>query len=502
MNLTTRIVKGVSWLGLSQVVHLLLHFGITAILARLLTPKDFGLIAMIVVFTNFVIRFRDFGLTAAIVQRKELTEAHLSSSFWINVVAGLLLSLIMAGLASRIAFFYSEPRLTQITMVLSLTLFISSFSIIQSALLTKELKFKPLAIIQISAAAISGIIAISLAFAGFEVWSLVWQQIVSSFATVILLWALSSWRPHLCFRWKRVKELLGFGLNLTGFNFVNYFNRNLDNLLIGKFLGSAPLGFYNLAYRLLLFPLKNISFVLGRVMFPVLSIIQKDKAKVRQAYLRVTRYIAAVAFPMMFGLFVVAPQFVRVIFGPQWERSIFLVQILALVGLLQSIGTTVGWIYTSQGRTDIMFRWGIFSVIIVAVSFVTGLRWNVEGVAIAYAIASLLLTYPSFAIPFRLIDLKVGRLFKELSLVFWAALGMGGIVFVLRLFLKDTLGVGDLITLISTVAVGIVSYAGLLFVLDRGLYREVFRLLHQLKSSTQEMAWQENHDSQSKGGKL
>lgn len=495
MNLTTKTVQGVGWAGTSQFARLLLQLGITALLARLLTPQDFGLIAMVVVFTNFVMVFRDFGLTAALVQRKALTEEHLSSSFWINIAAGLLLSLAMAGAAQGVALFYSEPRLTQITRVLSLTFFISSFGIIQTASFTKELKFKPLAIIEISAVAISGTVAVLLAFAGFGVWSLVWQQILSSFVRVLFLWAFSNWRPHLLFRWQRVKELLNFGLNLTGFNFVNYFNRNLDNLLIGKFLGSVPLGFYNLAYRLLLFPLGNISSVLGRVMFPALSAIQADKAKVRQAYLRAIRYIAAVTFPMMLGLSVVAPQFVRVIFGPQWGRSVFLVQILALASLPQSIGTTVGWIYNSQGRTDIEFRWGIFSVVIVALSFIIGLRWNVEGVAVAYAIATLLLTYPSFAIPFKLIDLKVSHLFRQLSPILEAVLGMGGIVFALRLFLEDTLKISDLITLASTVAVGTVTYAGLLFILDRGLYREVFQLLRSLRPLPRGIAREEDPGS-------
>lgn len=502
MNLTIKTVRGVGWVGTSQITRVLLQLGITAILARLLTPNDFGLIAMVVVFTNFVMIFRDFGLTAALIQRKGLTEEHLSSSFWINVLVGLLLTLLLAALAPAIAYFYSEDRLTFIIIALASTFFISSFGIVQIALFTKELKFKPLAIVEILAVAISGILALFLAFAGFGVWSLVWQQIISSFIRVIFLWNFSSWKPKFLFRWPRVKRLLSFGLNLTGFRFVNYFNRNLDNLLIGRFLGLAPLGFYNLAYRLLLFPLSNISSVMGKVMFPSFSAIQGDKSKVRYAYLKAIRYIAAVTFPLMVGLLVVAPQFVMVIYGPQWEKSIFLIQILVLVGLIQSISTLNGSIYLSQGRTDLQFRVGILFAAIMTISFVIGLRWNVEGVAIAYAVAAFSLTYPGLAIPFRLINLRVSHLFKQLSFTLLATLGMGGIVFALRLFLKNALGASDLIILILAVMVGVVSYAGLLFILDGRLYREVFQLLRQLKLSTQELVWQENCDSQSKKGKV
>lgn len=481
MNLTTKTVQGVGWSGTSQIVRLLLQLGITALLARLLTPNDFGLLAMVVVFTNFVMIFRDFGLTAALIQRKEIIEEHLSSCFWINILVGFLLTLVFVVLAPLISHFYSEVRLNRIIMILASTFFISSFGIVQESLFTKEMNFKSLAIVEILATAISGTTAIVLAFSGFGVWSLVWQQIISSFVMVFLLWIFSDWKPKFMFRWYRVRELLGFGLNLTGFNFVNYFNRNLDNLLIGRFLGSAPLGFYNLAYQLLLFPLSNISSIIGRVMFPSLSMIQDDKNNVCYAYIKATRYIAVITFPLMMGLFVVAPQFIRVIFGPQWERSVFLVQIFALVGLEQSIGTTIGWIYQSQGRTDIFFRWGLFCVAIVAIAFIIGLRWNVEGIAIAYALVNFLLTYTSFVIPFRFINLKFSYFIKKFYTIFLATIGMGGIVFILRYFMEIILGKNDLVILIATVITGVISYAGLLFLLDKNLYKEVLQLFKQLK---------------------
>ncbi|MBA7617844.1 Teichuronic acid biosynthesis protein TuaB [subsurface metagenome] len=480
MNLKTKTIQGVGWSGISQIARLLIQFGITAILARLLTPNDFGLLAMVVVFTNFVMIFRDFGLTAALIQRKEIIEEHLSSCFWINILVGFLLTLVFVVLAPFISRFYSKVGLNRIIMILASTFFISSFGIVQGALFTKKMNFKPLAIIEISAVTISGAIAIVLAFSGFGVWSLVWQQIVSNLVRVFFLWIFSSWKPKFVFRWYRAKELLGFGLNLTGFNFVNYFNRNLDNLLIGRFLGSAPLGFYNLAYRLLLFPLNNISSVIGIVMFPGLSMIQDDKNKVCYIYIKATRYIAVITFPLMMGILVVAPQFIIVIFGLQWERSIFLVQILALVGLWQSIGSTVGWIYQSQGRTDILFKWGLFSVTIITIAFIIGLRWDVEGITIAYAFAAFLLMYPNFAIPFKLINLKVSFFVKQFKSIFLATIGMGGIVFILRYYMENTLGENDLFILIATVITGVISYAGLLFVLDKSLYHEVFQLLKQL----------------------
>ena len=484
MNLTTKTIQGVGWSAISRGFRTSIQLIIITILARLLTPTDFGLLAMVAVFTNFVMIFSTVGLTDALVQRKEITEGHLSSSFWFNILVGVLLTLLLVAMASSIAQFYSEERLTLIITVLASTFFISSLGLIQNAIFTKNLEFKPLAIIEVLAVAISGATAVVLALSGFGVWSLVYQQIISSFVTVILLWNFSSWKPKFLFRWHLVKELLGFGLNLTGFNFVNYFSRNLDNLLIGKFLGSGPLGFYNLAYRILLFPLSNISSVIGRVMFPALSAIQDNKRKVRTVYIKATRCIAAVTFPLMIGLLVLAPQLIILVFGTQWERSIFLVQVLALVGLIQSIGTLNGNVYLSQGRTDLQFRIGTIFSIITAFFIIIGLRWDVEGVTVAYAIATFLLVYPGFIIPFRLIDLKFSYFIKQLSSIFFAAIGMGGVVFALRMFLVMTLEASILVTLLTSVIMGVISYAIFLFILDKSLYREVFYLLSQLKPSS------------------
>lgn len=477
MTLTKRTIKNVGWSGVSQAIRLLGQFAITAILARLLTPKDFGLIAMVVVFTNFVTVFRDFGLAAALIQREEPTEEHLSSMFWLNILTGLILALVLSALAPTIANFYHEDKLVLIIIVLASTFFTSSFGIVQNALFMKELNYKSIAIIWTLAVIISGAVAVILAYNGFGVWSLVYQQVVSSIFLGFLPWAFCKWKPKFLFRWRKIKELLGYGLHLTGFNLVNYFSRNLDNLLIGKFLSSTSLGFYNFAYQLMTFPLNSISSTIGQVMFPSLSIIKNDKEKVRNAYLKATSYIAVVTFPLMLGLLAIAPQFIRVIFGAQWERSIFLVQILAIIGLIQSISTTVGWIFQSQGRTKIMFWWGIITTVILAGAFVLGLRWDIEGVAIAYAVTVILLTYPSFLITFKLIDLRFSQFIKQFRFIFLSAAVMGGVMFGLRLVLENTMWAKDLIILILTIILGIISYIGLLLILEKTIFKEVFQLI-------------------------
>jgi len=457
-----------------------------AILARLLTPGDFGLIAMVTVFSSFVAIFSSFGLTSAIVQKKEVSDETLSSTFWINLGLGALLTAVFSASAPLIAAFYSEPRLTPLVVFISTTFFIASFGNVQSALLTKRLNFKALAVISIAAVGVSGAISIALAFAGYGVWSLAWLTVLGAFVTVVFTWIYARWIPHLVLRRQHVKGLLGFGANLTGFSFVNYFARNADNLLIGKFLGATPLGFYNLAYNLLLFPLNNISSVIGSVMFPALSMIQHDKQKVRGAYVTANRYIAVVSFPLMTWLLVTAPQLVRVLFGPKWVSAIVLIQILALTGMIQSLITNVGWIYLSQGRTDTMFKWGIFATTIYLISFAVGLRWGVEGVAIAYTIASYSVAYPAFAIPFRLIDLKVRHFSAQLQSIILATLALGLIALLVSVTLERMGVTQDLIILASVTLASLVSYSVVIFVLERELFTESMRLLGQLRSTNPE----------------
>lgn len=459
---------------------------VTAILARLLTPSDFGLIAMVAVFSSFVGIFANLGLTSAIIQKKEVSDETLSSTFWINVGVGALMTIALAASAPLLAAFYSEPQLIPLVALLSTIFFIASFGSVQTALLTKRMNFKALAVIYICAYGISGSISVFLAFSGYGVWSLAWNQVLAAFFIVVFASIYARWVPHFSFGLQHVKGVLGFGANVTAFNFVNYFGRNADNLLIGRFLGATPLGFYNLAYNLLLFPLNNISAVIGSVMFPALSIIQHDKHMVREAYVAANRYVAVVSFPLMTWLIVAAPQVIIVVFGPKWASAIVLVQILALTGLMQSIQTNTTLIFLSQGRTDIMLRWATVCTIIVLISFAIGLRWGVEGVALAYTIANFSIFYPSLAISFRLIDLKMRYFFAQLRSVILATLTLGIFAYLTSMSLEKVGVTQDLAILAIVTLASLLSYVACIFILDRELFNESLRLLGHLRSTNGE----------------
>jgi len=436
-DLDSKIRTGVAWSGAAQVGAQAASLVIAVILTRLLSPLDFGLVAMVVVFTGFASVFTDMGFGAALVQKLDLTQHHKNAVFWISVAVGALLTLIFAAAAPYIASFYGVPALQPITLAISIIFFINAFATVKLALLQKAMDFRTLAAAQLTATVLSGLVAIYLAFSGFGVWSIVAMYVASAAVNVAVLWIITPWRPDFSLRWDAVQDLSKFSRNFVGFSAFNYWARNGDNLLIGRFVGSAALGIYARSYTILLLPVWQVSGVITNVMFPALSAIQKDVKRVRELYLTSISVISLLTFPLTLGLLVVSRSFVLALFGDKWAAMIPLLQVFSLLGAIQSISTTVGWIYTSQGRTDIMFRFGLISGSIFIISFVVGLRWGTLGVAVAYTIANFLLWYPTWSIPARLIDLDFVTMLRRLAPTFYGAGTMAFAVWVLGLVLPN-----------------------------------------------------------------
>lgn len=418
MSLKQKTIKGLTWSFASQFGKQASLFIITAILARLLSPDDFGLLGMATVFTGFVQMINEEGISGALIQNQKLGEKHYSSVFWLNIFVGALLMLLMTFLSPLIAAFYRKPELSPILMLISLNFITASFVVVQRALFTKELDFKKLAIAETIAVIASGIVAIVLAYKGYGVYSLVYQILILTLINMLALWMLSNWRPKFTFEIEAIKDIFHFSIHMTGFNILNYIARNIDYLLIGKFLGAEPLGYYTLAYKLMLYPLQSISWTIGRVMFPAFSKIQHDLAKVRENYLKMIKAISLITFPMMFGLFAVAPEFIRVVYGPKWEPVILLIQILCFCGLVQSIGTTVGTIYQSQGRADLQFKLSAIYAAMASSSIAVGLQWGLVGVALSYSIFSIIWTHFSMFIVAKIIRIRYKLFYAQLLTAF------------------------------------------------------------------------------------
>lgn len=465
MSLQQRAASGVKWSTVSQAGRQVMQLATTLVLARLLSPDDFGLASMALVVVGFVLLFKDLGTAAAIIQRRELSPELLSSVFWVNVLFGALASAAIFAAAPLLAAFYREPQVTPLIQALSVSFLLSSLGVLQQALLERDLAFDRLAKAELAAVVAGALGGIGGALAGAGVWSLVVQSILMAGVTSLMLWLSARWRPRLYCSWREIRPLLGYSLNLVGFNTFNYLARNADYLLIGRFLGAAPLGYYTLAYRIMLYPIQNIAAVIGRVVFPVFAQVQDDHGRFRQGYLRVIGMIALVTFPLMLGLLLLSEPLVAALFGPQWAPVATLLMIFAPLGLAQSIGTTVGTIYQAKGRTDLLLYWGVASGLCVVTAVALGLRWGVLGVAGAYAAASFLLAYPSFAIPLRLIDLPTLELGRALWRPCASALVMAAGLLALRLALPA--GIAPELVLAILVPAGALIYGLASWVLNR-----------------------------------
>jgi PST family polysaccharide transporter len=359
------------------------------------------------------------GTSAAIIQRKQLSPEFLSSIFWANLALGVVTSGLAIATSPLVALFFHQPMIAPIIRLLAAGFVVSALSSVPSALLTREMAFRKLMMIEIGAAGFTTCLAVGLALRGAGAWSLVISSLAGTCVTTVLIWLSSPWRPRWLLSWKELRSIASYSLNLSGFNLVNYFSRNADNTIVGRYLGAYQLGFYQLAYNVMLYGVQNISQVMGRVLFPVFAKVQDDNPRFRQAYIKAVSTIAVITFPMMAGVMAVAEPFVRAVLGEKWHPVASLLIILAPVGLMQSVVTTVGNIYYAKGRADWLFRWGLFGTVVSVSSFFAGLPWGIRGVAVGYLIANLLMIYPVFAIPFRLIDLKMSDFLRPL----WPILG-------------------------------------------------------------------------------
>jgi len=363
---------------------------------------------------GLIVIFRELGTTAAIIQRKQLSQEFLSSIFWANLGLGVITFGFAVATSPLVALFFRQSRIGPIVQLLAVGFIVSALSSVPSALLNREMDFRKVMTVEVGAAAFTTAVAVAMALRGAGVWSLVVSSLAGTCVTTIFLWWLCPWRPKWLLSWTELRSIASFSLNLSGFNLVNYFSRNADNTIVGRYLGAYQLGFYQLAYNVMLYAVQNISQVMSRVLFPVFAKVQDDNERFGKAYTKAVSTIAVVTFPMMAGVMAVAEPFVGAVLGEKWRPVAALLIILAPVGLMQSVITTVGNIYYAKGRADWLFRWGLFATALSVGSFFAGLPWGIRGVAVGYLIANLLLVYPAFAVPFRLIDLKMHDFLRPL----------------------------------------------------------------------------------------
>jgi O-antigen/teichoic acid export membrane protein len=405
----------------------------TIVLARLLTPGDYGLVGMVAVVTGFIALFKDLGLSAATIQREEISQEQVSTLFWVNVVVSALIGLLTAALAPAVAWFYGEPRLAPVTLAYSIGFLFGGLTVQHEALLKRQMRFAVLVTSEVAALLASIVTTVVMAWRGFGYWALVAGHLALSLVYMLAVWGVCRWRPGRPRRGAGVRSLLGFGGNLTGAAVVNYFARNLDNMLIGRFWGGWQLGLYAKAYQLLLLPLDQINYPLTNVAVPALSRLNGEPERYRAAYLRMLEKVALLTMPGIALMLATADWVVLVVLGPQWVEAGRIFALLGVAALLQPLTNTTGWLFISQGRTRDMFRWTPVGSVIVVSAILAGLPWGAAGVATAYSAVWVLVVTPLlFWYVGRRGPVRAGDVYRAVAPVAFASLGVIGAVAAFR----------------------------------------------------------------------
>jgi polysaccharide transporter, PST family len=394
MNYRFTALSGMAWVMLSQGLRMVLQFATTLILARLLMPEDFGVFAMMLPVAGLVALLQDFGLHQSLVQKEKITHDQINAIFWINFSISMALAVLLVLCSPLVGAFYGEPRLVPLVAGWSAMLIIGSLSFGQYAMLSRVFRFRTLAMIEMTCAISSSVGSILIAYIWASYWALWWSGIISVATWGALTYATKSWSPTRPKRGVDLDGMLSFGLNLLGHHGAEYVSRNLDTILIGRTLGGNILGFYDRAYKLLLYPLENLAGPANRVMVPILSRLNNDPAAFRRAYVQVSGILNLAIMPGMAVAIGCSEHVVRILLGEKWMASAPIFHWLGFAGLFQPFISSVGFMLIAQGRSRELMITSVSSSCVTAVGFIIGLNWGVVGVAAAYACAECLYRTP------------------------------------------------------------------------------------------------------------
>ncbi len=474
MDIKQQAARGVLWSAVGTWGQQLGTFLVFAVLARLLSPAAFGLVALATVFTAFVKILAEQGLVDAVVQRPEIDERDLDTAFWANLAVSVMLAGILAAVAPAIATVMGQPLLGPVLAALSLGIVFAAFSGVQRAILARDLAFSSLTLRTLISVTVGSIAGVTAAVLGAGVWSLVVLNLSTEAAGAITLWTVSDWRPRFHFSFRRLRSLTSFGLNIVGFKILNFLNRRSDDLLIGYQLGAVSLGYYTIAKKLVLVMITITTNVVGSVAFPVFSRIQGDADVIRRGYYKAIRLTSLIAFPAFIGMAAAAPELIELLFGAKWAPSIPVMRIFAIVGLIQSVLFVPGIAMKALGKPS--WRLGITALITAATLgtiFVT-VQWGIVAVAAGLALVNLVLAPLTLVAARKLVGADARTMVRQIIPALSASIIMATVVLALGYLLGDLRLIFQVLAMVTA---GVVAYVLTLWVIARPLISEALDLV-------------------------
>ena len=469
--------SGIRWKLFSGIVVQAVRTVTTVAIARLVTPEEFGLAALVLVFSGLAVNVTDASLGAALVQRASISEADRSTAFWTSVAAGGALTLAFLGLSLPIARFYEAPEVEPLLAAYSLTFLLNGLATTQATLLTRELRFRSLELRVIVATLVSAPVALVAAALGAGAWALIVQALTYAVVSLPLLWVASSWRPAFVYSLDSLRNLGRFGINVLGGQLVRFVSTTSDTILIGRFLGPANVGAYAAALSVTRLPLIRIVAPLQNIAFPAFSRMQDDREALAAGWLRATSLVTFVIAPAMLGMMAVAPLFVEVVLGERWMAASPVLQALSWVALLSAVQQLgVGSVLLALDRSGTALVLTTATMVANIAAFVAGLPWGIDGVAVAYACAATVMTPVSTHVVLRAVGCSWRAFLAHFVPPLLAAAIMAGCVLTLRVAAGDLVA-ADALRLAALVAVGVIVYLATSAWLVPGAIHDVRQLL-------------------------
>ena len=473
-----KIIKAVLWSFIGIAGRQGIVFLVSIFLARILNPDQFGLIAMITVFSNFGQLLLNFGFSQAVIQHSNISQEDLSTIFFFNISMGLAMCGLLYGASVPIAHFYNQPPLINLTRFISLIFIFNAFSIIQRTLLLKNIELKSETTIIILASLISGIIAILLAFNGFGVWALAIKIVSQSLLESLFFWLMNDWRPSWIFKFASLKKLFRFAANMFGAGIFNSLTVNVDNLIIGRLFTASQLGYFERSKNYNSLMQANLGAVFSKVTLPALSNLQNNSEKFLDYYRKMIRMVAWTVVPLFLLFIIIAKPLVVLLITEKWLPSVVLLQILAASGFIHPISAIIVNAIAAKGRADIFFKLDILKTILYIIGILVGSMWGIIGIAVAISLVAFIGFYINIQQLSKLLHLS---LLKQLSDIILPVI-LGIAMFISLLITQKLSDLNMINQLIILPLSGITFYLVMNYIFNRNMLFEMKRLAFELST--------------------
>lgn len=413
----TDFKSGIFYSAVGKYSNVVVQFIVNMILARLLTPEDYGVVAIVQIFLAFFTMLSDMGIGPAIIQNKKLSEDDIRVIFKFSIYLAVLFAILFVFLGYPVSIFYSDGVYVPIFIILGFSVFFHAVFIVPRALLLKEKDFKIVNGVDVLSSVIKGIVSIVLAFLGFKYYAIIIGGIVQAMIKFVMYYIPTKVSPKTKIRKEPLLKIWQFSRNQFGFNFINYFSRNLDSILIGRYLSSVQLGYYNKSYQLSLYPNQILAGVITPVIQPILSDYEKQLDVIKDVYLKITRILANIGIPLSVFFFFAADNIIFFLFGDQWGASIMSFRILSVSVWVQMIASSTGAIYQSTNRTDLLLVSGIQSMVFNVISIIIGVYMGtIESVSIMIVLSfTINFIFNNYLLMFKMFNSNFTELFTALK---------------------------------------------------------------------------------------